>query len=933
MSGNAGKIIKYSALPGFIPRIFALATSGFSTLAFYIACVYNIVKLLPDDHLYLQKQNIGKYGVRHVIIAAAANLKFRRENIDQIIIFFTILTGLALIIIQIALFILALMAYQDAFALTFPVNHLFINPSGVTGSLGPEQDLAFIILDRVFGLVPASTSLVPSFDSCISVGVACEGTNGTPFYAASTAPYPYPFHTALHTMLQFYSLGIIAVGALLFVYFTMTIVGETASTGTPFGKRFNRAWAPIRFMLFFALIIPFTTGSSNPGLNGAQIIVFWAAKHGSNLATNGWAWFNTNLSAGTFMGPQQRLVADPNPPEMGALNQFILTAKVCSIVEKRTPHNKDIIPYIVRSTPPAWVGPIVPTGASGTASPDAMPLIGTPYGTPPIGNTAGTGALGFSLGGDINIRFGEIDPDIDGNGTLEKYTGYGGNVFPFCGDLKIITTDIFEPGSVYIAEQYYLLIETLWNDAIINDVAECIVRTTLTGRDVQVGPQCTEQPGKNYIDTVKAAYDAYVTATMTNALNLQRTDPTRFLMPPELIEKGWAGAAIWYNRIAEMNGAVVDAALNIPRSDKYPWAMQLVLEERRLQNQNTLGKNQYYPILSDGQIIRLPDGREATYPALYAAHNFWQEKNAADSAQTRSTGNAVLDLINLILGTSGIFDMRNNADINPLAQLTAIGKGMMEATIRNTAIAGAGYVGGGIAGIFGDIPKEIVDTITGFMWSMITVSIGISVILYYVLPLLPFIYFMFAVSGWVKSIFEAIVAMPLWALAHIRIDGEGIPGQDASNGYFLILEIFLRPILILFGLIASISIFSALVMSLNAVFDLLVANVGGFGVRQEVDTALALPTQLSFYRGPIDEFFFTAMYAIICYLMGISCFKLVDLIPNNILRWMGSNAATFQENAGDPAGQLTNNVYRGSILVSNQVKGATQGDLGAIVVS
>ena len=104
-------------------------------------------------------------------------------------------------------------------------------------------------------------------------------------------------------------------------------------------------------------------------------------------------------------------------------------------------------------------------------------------------------------------------------------------------------------------------------------------------------------------------------------------------------------------------------------------------------------------------------------------------------------------------------------------------------------------------------------------------------------------------------------------------------------------------------------------MSLNAVFDLLVSNVGGFGVRGEYDAAAALPTQLSYYRGPVDEFFFTAMYAIICYLVGISCFKLVDLIPNNILRWMGSNAATFQENAGDPAGQLTNNIYRGSMLM------------------
>ena len=54
---------------------------------------------------------------------------------------------------------------------------------------------------------------------------------------------------------------------------------------------------------------------------------------------------------------------------------------------------------------------------------------------------------------------------------------------------------------------------------------------------------------------------------------------------------------------------------------------------------------------------------------------------------------------------------------------------------------------------------------------------------------MPFIYFFFALAGWIKSIFEAVVAMPLRALAHLRIDGEGLPGPGATNGYFLLLEI------------------------------------------------------------------------------------------------------------------------------------------------
>ncbi|MEM7651291.1 MAG: hypothetical protein AAF204_04330, partial [Pseudomonadota bacterium] len=83
---------------------------------------------------------------------------------------------------------------------------------------------------------------------------------------------------------------------------------------------------------------------------------------------------------------------------------------------------------------------------------------------------------------------------------------------------------------------------------------------------------------------------------------------------------------------------------------------------------------------------------------------------------------------------------------------------------------------------------------------------------------------------------------------------------------------------------------------------------------------------MDFARSSIDEFFFTVMYTIIVYIMALATFKLVDLIPNSILRWTGVSVTTFQENAGDPAGQLTGNIYKGSLLVTRGV----QGDLAVL---
>jgi len=159
-----------------------------------------------------------------------------------------------------------------------------------------------------------------------------------------------------------------------------------------------------------------------------------------------------------------------------------------------------------------------------------------------------------------------------------------------------------------------------------------------------------------------------------------------------------------------------------------------------------------------------------------------------------------------------------------------------------------------------------------------------------------------------------MVAVPLWALAHLRIDGEGLPGRDASAGYMLLLGIFLRPILIVFGLLASILIFTATILVFHDIYDLVIANMAGHPPLGHDPTA----TEIESYRGPVDQFFYTALYTIVVYMTGTSCFKMIDEVPNQIMRWIGFQVQTFQEGVGDPAGELQQRVYGGSLLVSQQ---------------
>jgi len=130
-----------------------------------------------------------------------------------------------------------------------------------------------------------------------------------------------------------------------------------------------------------------------------------------------------------------------------------------------------------------------------------------------------------------------------------------------------------------------------------------------------------------------------------------------------------------------------------------------------------------------------------------------------------------------------------------------------------------------------------------------------------------------------------------------------------------------------FGLLASLAIFTAQVKVLHELFPLVTQNLTGFD--PDIDTTVPglLYTGLlenagfEFKRDPVDEFFFTIIYTIIVYLLATSSFKLIDQIPNSILRWMGSGAQAFADRREDPAQNLTTYAAIGGAQIGGQVTG------------
>lgn len=235
--------------------------------------------------------------------------------------------------------------------------------------------------------------------------------------------------------------------------------------------------------------------------------------------------------------------------------------------------------------------------------------------------------------------------------------------------------------------------------------------------------------------------------------------------------------------------------------------------------------------------------------------------------------------------------------------------------------------------------------LSGFFSAFFGISLTAGIVLYYIVPFFPFLFFFFGMITWVKSIFEAMVGVPLWALAHLRIQGNGLPGQAASSGYYLIFEIFLRPILIVFGLLAASIIFFTEVYLLHIVFDLVTENLAGSDPRcaqVEATNAADLSTGcldingnpvvqlIENVRSSVDQYFFTIVYVILVYLMASSTFKMIDAVPNKILRWMGAAVDTYADNSGDPTQNLTRNVGISGSMIGRQIGGAVPQVFGGI---
>lgn len=879
-------VVKYLFLPDIKSRVRMLSLK-LGTFAHFFALIFYSCRLIPAGHPVLQPGNIGYFGFSDVIATAASNLKMNRQNIDQIVMFGAVILSLVLFIAN-----GAAIAVYTAFDIGDANAQVTVTPAGssppgaaanqasesdfaarcrtgdasrrATGSgsmftaPNPECDLAYTFLDRVFGSTEVDMfHFGPQRQDLASVGIK----------------------SAVYSMLGMYSTAMMVIAVVIILYFAFTVVGESAMTGQPFGKRFNSFWAPIRLVIGLGLLVPI-----GGGLNAAQYATLYAAKMGSGFASFAWTEFvqtfaETDLIGGSTYPSHQSLVAAIARSNacMAIANRVVLSggSQKVQFFWTNYPYgtsdrDRDGILY-------AWAkADMMATQTTYTGHVKA-PIAETTYSETEMARN-GEGLTSIEPNqtcGSIFVRT-RANAALQNTPTTQSVTS------------QPVRSLNNSPNSVLAAVDTSSLVP-LYNEMLTQ------INTTVKGPiDAMVAAAVRIDSGD---PTFIGAPQVAAVRTAIRTAETQARDKTKTIIDgfredykerfsdeidrrvSRFDKKGWMGAGLFYTDIADLNGimySILDSTYPMPTQD-VPY----------IPTEEEMRRDDY-----EAPRGVLTSGSEETMQRMAWIMSIMQQVNQGSLAGSSMTAgfrgtfweNYLLDLF----GAEAIKQFRNSPGTNPLADLVALGHGLytkgmsyidfIVASLLGHAALGWIPVIGGVTGFASQIAT--------FMIFAATVGIGVGVFLYYVVPLLPFIFFFFSITAWVLEVVEAMVGLPLWALAHIRIDGDGLPGPAAQTGYTIIFGIMVRPFVILFAYVMGIVMFSAGMMMLKDMYTIYIGTLGDGEDRA------------------IDYVAYSGIYAVLGLTMGMISFKQCDQMTNQIMRWFGGSDPRYGDGHGDPSGEI-----------------------------
>lgn len=688
-------------------------------------------------------------------------------------------------------------------------------------------------------------------DKAMSYLIALFGTDGTA--AGTNITKAGPLASALTTLLTFYSSVILILAALLILYYLIRMVVETAHYGVPLGKNHNMLWTPIRLVFALMLLVPVANG-----FNVGQYMVFNVARWGSAMGSNAWAQVADHLNS------KQEIMA--NPPIARPRDAIIdmMKSVVCAVVYNRLASQNDNL-----TQEQLKIGAIPPTQKIGMIDP-ALASSGGYYNV-----VYGTYANPYYCGG---VKF--KDPAGSNTDTRHIYIAHL-NAF------RDLAAKVYDGGAETGQLKGFIEVADIINGT--GDPAKLATKMSEAFNTINVGAlewDYMERMGRE-VSKARGSSD-------------QRL---QHLISQDVIDAGWVGAPIYFMKLAGMSRELSNAALTAPegiapkisQNDQYGQQVLRVLalldrEIAASKNSNKIAKSKHaaaldrsgYEVSSVNSLF--DDDKEITTEDAKEASSGFLDKLAAKMINGIGRGGVV--------GGGNSWALVKVDPSNPVAGLTSLGSTLQ--ALNGIAFAISMIMSAQVFGNSLGLAGSPISMVASFMMSA---GWGAGFALAYMLPLLPGIRFFFGIMSWLTFLFEALVGIPLFALAHLRTDGDGLPGGAVKTGYWLMLNIFLRPIMLIFGLFAFLMLFNVGIWILNSMFDAFVDAEQGMSAMdtlKSTDASLLDKMKTGGSIGvSIDAFksiVLNIIYAIFAYSLFNSTVSLIDKFAEGCLNMIGGGS-------------------------------------------
>lgn len=719
--------------------------------------------------------------------------------------------------------------------------------------------------------------------------------------------------TILGTLFKTFNSVVLAVAALILVYVTVVGVMATANEGEFMGKKWHSLWVPIRTVLGIATLVP--TGS---GYSAIQIVMMWVIIQGVGAADTLW---NTALSFINVAGSPFGQITVPTT----GINQNLQNLYK-GIVCERSALRAEANPYMGSTVGGYYCNPqsnpkrdtafcaagntfneklnqyvMGPQSNCGsmTYCNEAAACASTPK------NPKGQDSLTClscraqiqSLQAIVPLMSNLADRLVNTDYIYQTY--YNDRSMPMmasptnppqwldeycnanqnsgCADKNALP----DPGLGRLSAPDKTVKQLYWTYAIRPSIS-----SDATGTD------------SDFINTMTSFYSQALEGAITSYIQAQGSDPSSLSKDLQAAQKtGWALAGGYYYLIAQKNNDNFSEAL--PN-----FAVNVIDPATQQQNPMKAYRNNYAAATSLLSIMQAGDEGDSGADQVSAG---------ASQAVSR----AVADL-------NGMVAKSTTTGSNPLSQLQVAGTVMLASA---AALYGILLIIALVAGLTGNISAFVLGTgvtnpagptwilvyfilipgLLGFIGLLITYGALLSI---YV-PLIPYVIFTFGVIGWLLSTIETMVAGPLVALGILSPGGQHELLGKAEPALMLLFNVFLRPSLMILGLIAALLLSSVVVTMINEAFWTTVIK-GIYGMGGTKGSAV--------YANPLAMILFLGAYITLIVSALNKCFAAIYIIPEQVMRWIGGQGERYGE--GEAVGEVKQTVTGAAA--------STKGALGSV---